>query len=239
MRGKRTESGMLLVDKAAGWTSHDVVAYIRRFGFKKVGHCGTLDPDATGLLLIVVGKGTKLSQQLSGDSKIYEATLKLGNSTSTQDASGAVTAEGDYTNLTHEEIEEVVMSFMGPGQQIPPMVSALKHKGKRLYELEREGIEVERPPRNIEIHELKISRIEPPEVDFCVHCSKGVYVRTLCHDIGEKLGCHGHMSNLRRTKSGAFSIENSSNIEAIKEWDLETLLAKLIPLEEIPGVQLK
>ena len=222
------DSGILLVDKAPEWTSHDVVNLVRRrFNVKKVGHCGTLDPAATGLLVVVLGKATKLSQKLSGEDKVYEATLLLGKETDSQDMDGKVTAESDWSGVTEEKIREICLSFIGEQTQIPPMVSAKKKDGKRLYELARQGKVIERDPVNIKINSLTIDSIELPYVNFTVSCSKGTYIRTLCYDMGKKAGCGGVLFKLRRTESGMFSVKNSSTIETIKEWEQEELANKV------------
>ena len=227
------QNGILLVDKAADWSSHDVVKFIRRFGIKKVGHAGTLDPMATGLLVILVGRGTKLSNQLSGSSKIYESRLCLGIETDSQDAVGSVVKEQEVGQFDEDEIRSVFDSFNGDIEQIPPMYSALKRDGKKLYDLARKGITIEREARPVTIHELAVNRIELPYINFTVHCSKGTYVRTLCHDIGKTLGCGGHMASLRRTASGSFSIADAHPVESIKKWSKEALSDAIIKLEDL------
>lgn len=225
-------NGILLVDKDPDWTSHDVVNCIRgRFKIKKVGHCGTLDPMATGLLIVVLGKATKLAEVYAGEAKTYAATLRLGIVTNTQDTTGTVTEEHDISNITPEKIREVFEQFLGPQQQIPPMVSAIKIHGQPLYKLARKGKTVEREPRSITIHQLEIRDIRDNEVDFSVTCSKGTYVRTLCDDIGKALGCGGCMSSLRRTHSGHFEIsDNVKTISEIKNMDFEEFKALVQPL---------
>lgn len=226
--------GILLVDKPQEWTSHDVVNLVRRrFQQNKVGHCGTLDPMATGLLLIVIGKGTKLSQTLSGDNKVYSGTVLLGTETDSQDAEGKVTGEYDMSSVTAEQIMALEDKFSGPQEQIPPMVSALKRNGKTLYELARQGIEVEREPRPITINELKISNIELPRFDVYADCSKGTYIRTLAYDMGKVLDGGAHLCALRRLASGRFSVENSFTIDALKTWEIEQLSENLLSLEGI------
>jgi len=228
------ESGVLLVDKPVEWTSHDVVNCVRRrFRVKKVGHCGTLDPNATGLLVVVLGKATKLSEKLSGQDKTYEGILRLGAETSTQDREGEVTATGDPAGVTQAAIEAAFDQFRGELSQIPPMVSAIKKDGKPLYKLARKGIEVEREPRQITIHELELLGVDIPDVRFRVRCSKGTYVRTLCADIGRLLGCGGHLYELRRLQSGRFDLTNCHSIAAIKTWEREQLLENMIPLARI------
>jgi tRNA pseudouridine55 synthase len=225
------ESGIILIDKPDEWTSHDVVNCIRRrFHIRKVGHCGTLDPIATGLLVIVCGKATKLSSRLTTQDKVYEGSLTLGIETHSQDRTGDVTAEHDPSGVTEEQVREVFAKYVGDLEQIPPMVSAIKKDGKALYRLARKGEEVEREPRAITIHSFEILEVDLPHVSFRVHCSKGTYVRTLCADIGRDLGCGAHMRDLRRLASGAFSIENAYTIDQIKSWEREEFLEKMTPL---------
>ena len=211
---------ILLVDKPATWTSFDVVNFVRaRFNIPKVGHCGTLDPAATGLLVLVLGKFTRLSGALSGVDKVYEATLKLGIETDSEDMDGTIIRQSDCSNITEDMLRNTIASFMGKSMQIPPMVSALKKDGKKLYELAREGKEVEREPRPIEIFDIKPTRIELPECDFTVHCSKGTYVRTIASDIGKKLGCGAVLSGLRRTQAGKFSIDDAVSVDTLKTFE--------------------
>ncbi|MCM8525708.1 MAG: tRNA pseudouridine(55) synthase TruB [Lentisphaeraceae bacterium] len=226
-------SGLLLVNKPKEWTSHDVVNFARRrFNFKKVGHCGTLDPNATGLLILVVGHATKASEMLAGEDKTYTTVMTLGKETSSHDGEGDVVKESPWDHITEEQVTEVLNSFVGPQQQIPPMVSAVKKGGKKLYELARKGIEIEREPRPITIHSISIGKINLPEVEFTVRCSKGTYIRTLCHDIGIKLGSSAYMSELVRTESGGFSLENSFEIEDMKTWERDTFLDNMIQLRD-------
>lgn len=227
------DSGVLLVDKPLEWTSHDVVAFIRGFGFKKVGHCGTLDPAATGLLVVVLGRATKLTDRLSSQDKVYEGTLQIGVQTDSHDAEGTIVHEADWSNVTPEQLKATFGEFLGEIDQIPPMLSAKKQGGKKLYELARAGIEVERQPRPITIHELTIDRIELPEVDFTVRCSKGTYVRTLCHDIGQKLGCHGFLRALRRTRSGRFHIGDAVTMDELRTWNRAKVLEEFTPLAAV------
>jgi len=223
------DSGILLVDKPSDWTSHDVVNLVkRRFNVDKVGHCGTLDPAATGLLVIVLGKATKLSQRLSGENKVYESTLQLGIETDSQDATGNITAEKEWKHITEENIINALNSFLGKQKQIPPMVSAKKVNGTRLYKLARSGKEVEREPADIEIYSIDISKISMPYIYFTVTCSKGTYIRTLCHDLGKKLDSAGTLYSLRRTKSGIFDVSNAVTIEKIKEWEQDNLRENLL-----------
>jgi len=233
-------SGILLVDKPQDWTSHDVVNCVRsRFKVKKVGHCGTLDPMATGLLVIVLGKATKIAAKFSGQDKVYVGTMMLGTETDSQDSTGVVTASADYENITEEQIRDSVERFTGDIMQIPPMVSAVKKNGTALYKLARKGIVVEREPRPATIHRFELNRIAIPEVDFLVECSKGTYIRTLCHDIGRDLGICAHMSALRRTKSGMFLVDDAVSIEQIKSWEREDLFANFIPLAQVAEMVLR
>ena len=222
-------SGILLVDKPQGPTSHDMVDAIRRkFGIKSVGHCGTLDPMATGLLIIVVGKATRLSERLMGEDKEYEGTLTLGVTTDSQDAEGEKLSEKEVPSLTEEEIREIFHQFKGDILQIPPMVSAKKIGGVPLYKLARKGKEVERKPRLVHIYRIEILRFALPEVDFRVMCTKGTYIRTICYDVGEKIGCGGHLSRLRRTQSGQFRVENATPLSVIEGWGHVQLHQNLI-----------
>src|SRR5678809_1380978 len=205
-----TPDGVLLVDKAAGMTSHDVVALVRRrLQIKKVGHCGTLDPLATGLLLLTLGRGTKIQDLLMAEDKEYSGTMMLGAKTSTQDKDGEVIERREVPPLEEKTIRAAFEKFRGDFYQTPPMVSAIKQAGVPLYKLARQGKTVEREPRLVHIYRYSIDRIALPEIDFTVLCSKGFYVRTYAHDIGETLGCGAHLKNLRRTKSGRFSVEGA------------------------------
>ena len=213
-------NGVLLVDKPAGWTSFDVVNFVRaRFNIPKIGHCGTLDPAATGLLVLVLGKFTQLSQKFSGEEKTYAATLKLGFETDSYDMDGTVTAEYDASGVTDEQLRETLAGFTGEQLQKPPMVSAVKMDGKKLYELARKGVEVEREARPITIYSIDITRCEVPECDFILYCSKGTYVRTLCFDVGRKLGCGGTLTALRRLHSGKFDLTDAITIDQLKTFE--------------------
>ncbi|MEM1158021.1 MAG: tRNA pseudouridine(55) synthase TruB [Verrucomicrobiota bacterium] len=202
--------GLLLVDKPSGMTSHDIVHQVRkRFQIKKVGHCGTLDPMATGLLMLVLGKATKVQDLLMSEDKYYTGTLTLGTSTSTQDVEGEVTARKDVPEFSSDDVRRAFDAFKGDFYQTPPMVSAIKVDGVPLYKLARQGKEVKREPRFVHVYLYDILGIELPDITFSIKCSKGFYVRTYCHDIGEQLGCYGHLSSLRRTGSGNFSVDDS------------------------------
>lgn len=226
--------GVLLVDKAQEMTSHDVVAITRRaLNFKKVGHCGTLDPMATGLLMVVVGRATKLSDLLMSEDKEYIGTLKLGQTTGSQDAMSDIVEEKPVPDFSQDEIKAAFEKYTGDFEQTPPMVSAIKKNGVPLYKLARKGIEVERKPRAVYVKDYEISRSELPEVDFRVNCSKGFYVRTYAHDIGQNLGCGAHLTALRRTRSGAFTLERAITVDQLKNGTREEISKSLISLSEI------
>ena len=228
--------GVLLVDKPAGLTSHDVVDRVRRhFGFKKVGHCGTLDPAATGLLILVIERATKLQDRLMSDDKMYEGTMLLGVSTDSQDADGAVIAEKPVPPLTEEDIDQVFAKFRGDLQQVPPMVSAVKHQGTPLYKLARKGKTVEREPRLVHIYDLRVLGLELPRVRLRVACTKGTYVRTLCSDVGDLLGCGAHLYELRRMRSGKFDVNDAHTLETILQQTREQLQAFIIPILKFVG----
>jgi tRNA pseudouridine55 synthase len=229
-------AGVLNVLKPAGMSSHDIVYFVRRqLGIKKVGHTGTLDPYATGVLPICIGKATKVSQFLLNERKAYRAELNLGYSTDTQDAYGEILKHSEYIP-NEEEIREAVLSFVGEIDQVPPMYSALKVNGKKLYELAREGKEIERKSRKITIHDIDIVKIEGQKVMFDVLCSKGTYIRTLCVDIAEKLNCSGHMSFLIRTQTGDFYLKDALTLEEIENMEKEELPMRSIDdmLNEYP-----
>lgn len=222
--------GALLIDKPAGPTSHDVVDAIRRrFRIKKVGHCGTLDPNATGLLIIVLGRGTKLSERLMSDDKVYEGLFKLGETTNTHDADGELTASLPVPPLSLDELNELAGAFVGDQMQLPPMVSAIKQRGVPLYKLARKGLEVERKERLIHIYSFRFSAYEEPLAHFRVACTKGTYVRTLAHDFGERLGCGAHLASLRRTASGRFDACDSVPLARILELTPNELQQRVIP----------
>ena len=217
-------SGVLLVNKPKDWTSHDVVAFIRsRFNVPKCGHCGTLDPAASGLLVVVLGKFTKLSQKFSGEDKVYEGTILLGTETDSQDMDGNIIRQNDWSQVTEKQLRDTFASFVGDIEQIPPMVSAVKKDGARLYELARKGQEVEREPKQISIYSIDISRVALPYADFTVECSKGTYIRTLCADVGAKLGCGAALYRLNRLRSGEFSLNDAVDIETIRQWTQDDL----------------
>ena len=237
-------NGILNVYKEAGYTSHDVVAKLRGIcRQKKIGHTGTLDPEAVGVLPVCLGSGTKLCDMLTDKSKEYEAVLLLGQVTDTQDVTGTVLEEHEVT-VDEEQAVEAIRSFVGAYEQIPPMYSALKVNGKRLYELARAGKEVERKGRPVEIHSIEILSVSLPEITFRVACSKGTYIRTLCHDIGQKLGCGGTMKSLKRTRVGIFTIDGALKLSQLEELAAQGLLEeKVIPVEamftELPALTVK
>jgi tRNA pseudouridine55 synthase len=229
-----TPDGVLLVDKAEGMTSHDVVALIRRrLEIKKVGHCGTLDPIATGLLILTLGRGTKIQDLLMSEDKEYAGTLTLGRSTSTQDREGETVEEKPVRMFSAEEITAAFDKYRGDFYQMPPMVSAIKHGGVPLYKLARQGKVVEREPRLVHVYRHTIDKIALPEIDFTVLCSKGFYVRTYAHDIGETLGCGAHLKNLRRTKSGRFLVDGAITVEEIRNAPREQIVSRLLSLPEV------
>lgn len=219
-------NGIINVRKEKGFTSFDVVAKLRGIlKIKKIGHTGTLDPDATGVLPVCIGKATKVCDLLTDKDKEYRAVMLLGKVTDTQDISGQVLCEQSVA-VSKEAVRDAVMSFVGAYDQIPPMYSALKVNGRKLCDLAREGIEVERKPRQVHIYEIEIEKIELPRVTMRVHCSKGTYIRTLCQDIGEKLSCGACMESLVRTRVADFTLENSRTLDELEQ------LAKAGRIEE-------
>ena len=228
-------NGIINVYKEKGFTSHDVVAKLRGIaGQKKIGHTGTLDPEATGVLPVCLGRATKVCDLLTDKDKIYEAVMLLGRVTDTQDTSGEVIKESDTSGLDNEKVIEAIKSFEGEYDQLPPMYSALKVNGKKLYELAREGKVVERKTRKVNIFSINIKKIELPRVTMEVHCSKGTYIRTLCNDIGEKLGVGGCMEELIRTKVSRFEINDSVKLSELQKLkDEGRLEEKVLPVDEI------
>lgn len=227
--------GVIVIRKEKGFTSHDVVVKLRGIlHMKKIGHTGTLDPDAEGVLPVALGKATRLVDMITDKEKTYEAVMRLGVVTDTQDMSGTVLSQTTGLSVTEEELCTVVSSFVGDYMQVPPMYSALKVNGKKLYELAREGKTVERKPRPVHFYEIEILDISFPLVRFRVTCSKGTYIRTLCHDIGEKLGCGAAMESLLRTKVGRFTLDDAITLaqteEAVQEGTIES---KILGIEEI------
>ena len=230
-----TLDGVLLVDKAEGMTSHDVVAVVRRkLLIKKVGHCGTLDPIATGLLLLTIGRGTRVQDLLMSEDKEYAGTLRLGITTTTQDREGEIVDQRSVPeDLNENKIRAAFEKFRGDFYQLPPMVSAKKHGGVPLYKLARQGKVVEREPRFVRVYRYTIDRVGLPEIDFSVLCSKGFYVRTYVHDIGGVLGCGGHLKSLRRIKSGRFDVANAISVGEIKDQPREEIVKHILSLPEV------
>ncbi len=222
--------GALLIDKPAGPTSHDVVDVMRgQFGIRKVGHCGTLDPNATGLLIIVLGRGTKLSEKLMGDDKVYEGTLKFGETTNSYDSDGEILETKPVPPLTVAQLDVLADTFVGDQMQLPPMVSAIKKDGVPLYKLARKGIEVEREPRLIHIYTYRFTDYTAPFARFRVACTKGTYVRSLAHDLGQKIGCGAHLTELRRAVSGKFDVADAIPLEDLVKLSRAELEARVIP----------
>jgi tRNA pseudouridine55 synthase len=221
-------NGILNIDKPAGMTSHDVVSRVRRVAhLKRVGHAGTLDPDATGVLLVCLGQATRLSDYLAGEGKSYRAVLALGQTTTTEDASGEVLTEADASAITEADLAALLPRFVGDIQQIPPMVSAVHHEGKRLYELARAGVTVERAARTIRIDAIELLDFTPgalARATLDIVCGKGTYIRTLCADLGAGLGVGGHMAELRRTRVGAFTADAATPLSELTEENLPGLL---------------
>ncbi len=228
-------NGILNVCKEPDFTSNDVVAKLRGIlRQKKIGHAGTLDPAATGVLPVLLGSGTRLSEYLMDHTKTYRTILLLGVATDTQDMTGSVTASSDPSGLSEQQVRDAVLSFKGEYDQLPPMYSARKVNGKKLYDLAREGKVVERRKVTVRISDIRIESVDLPEVVFSVDCSKGTYIRTLCHDIGQKLGCGGAMKELRRTRVGDFYLEDSVTLSEIEELVRRGRLdEKVIPVEEM------
>jgi tRNA pseudouridine55 synthase len=228
--------GALLIDKPAGPTSHDVVDAIRRqFNIKKVGHCGTLDPNATGLLILVLGKGTKLSEKLMSDDKVYAGTIKFGEVTNSYDADGDLVSSLPVPLLTVEELNRAVEEFVGDIMQTPPMVSAVKQGGVPLYKLARKGVEVEREPRLIHIYTYQFSDYQEPIGYFRVACTKGTYVRSLAHELGRKLGCGAHLHTLRRMTSGRFDVAQAIQFEEVLKLNISELEQRVVPILRLAG----
>lgn len=220
--------GILIVDKPQGLTSHDVVDFMRRrFALKKVGHAGTLDPMATGVLVMLIGKCTRQSSSFINDDKDYEGVMTLGSVSETGDAWGKITQTGSPTGISGDAIRKVFDSFKGDITQRPPMYAAIKVNGKKLYELARKGIDIDMPPRPISIKRLEIKCINMPQIHFFVTCSKGTYVRQLAADIGGKLGCGAHLSALKRTRSGRFSISEAVLMDELKALPAAELANRL------------
>jgi len=240
LQAPREIEGVLLVDKPKGLTSHDVVYRLRRkLQIKKIGHAGTLDPMATGVLVMLIGKATRISQYLMSVDKVYEGEATLGVVTDSQDAEGEVMETRPVPALTEAGVRDVMKGFLGDQYQIPPMHSAIKIGGVPLYKLARKGEEVEREPRFIRIASFNLLTFAPPKLTFDLHCTKGTYVRTVASDLGNKLGCGAHLSALRRTGSGKFTIGQCLPLEQIEELSLTEIARRLIPVyEAAPSVVL-
>lgn len=222
--------GALLVDKPVGPTSHDIVDRIRRhFGLRKVGHAGTLDPNASGLLVILLGRGTKLSERLMADDKVYAGTIKFGEVTDSYDADGQMLATNPVPPLTLEQLNAAASEFVGDQLQTPPMVSAVKVEGVPLYKLARKGVEVERKPRLIHIYSFVFSHYAQPLGDFRLACTKGTYVRSIAHDLGQKFGCGAHLAGLRRAVSGQFDVSQALPLADVLKLTSTELQQRVIP----------
>ncbi len=225
--------GVLLVDKPQGLTSHDVVYRLRRkLSMKKIGHAGTLDPMATGVLIMLIGKATRISQYLMSVDKAYEGEATLGVVTDSQDAEGEVLTTVPVPSLTEAQVREVMKGFLGDQYQIPPMHSAIKVDGVPLYKMARKGEEIEREPRFIRVMSFELLSFNPPKLTFRLLCTKGTYVRTVAHDLGQKLGCGAHLSALRRTGSGKFGIAQCLTLDEIEALPLPEIEKRLIPVYE-------
>ncbi len=231
---KNVVSGVLVVDKPVGLTSHDVVQIIRRgTGIRRAGHTGTLDPRASGVLVVLVGPAVRLSEFVSASDKRYQATVRLGSATDTYDAEGKFTSSGSIDNISEEKFEEILEEFVGEIEQVPPPYSAVKVKGKKAYEMARKGEKVELKPRTINVYSLELLEWAPPEAVIDVYCSSGTYVRSLANDLGTKLGCGAHLVGLRRTKSGRFSLRDAVSLRRLREaFDAGDWSQFLIPAAE-------
>ncbi len=241
---KNAISGVLVVDKPVGMTSHDVVQAIRNgTGLRRAGHTGTLDPRASGVLVILVGPAVRLSEFVSASDKRYQAIIRLGSTTDTFDADGKFTHSGDPVNVTEEQFEKVLKTFIGEIEQTPPPYSAVKVQGRKAYEMARQGEEVDLAPRKITVHHLEVLEWAPPEVVIDVHCSSGTYVRSLANDLGTALGCGAYLVGLRRTKSGRFSLRDATPLRKLQEafhagnW-YQYLIPAAEALAEWPAVEL-
>ena len=227
-------NGLLIIDKPAGMTSFDVVRQVRRMTkTRRVGHAGTLDPMATGVLPVAVGTATRLIEYLMTGDKAYRATLKLGSATDTQDSDGQVLEEKSWQDVDRASVNAAIENFIGDFEQLPPMYSALKKDGQPLYKLARQGIEVDREPRRVHVESLTIDEFSPPYMTFTVTCSKGTYVRTLCHDIGQILGCGAHMTDLRRLSCGRFDLAASHPLQVFKELSEQSRALPFLSLADI------
>jgi tRNA pseudouridine55 synthase len=229
--------GAILIDKPSGPTSHDVVDAIRRkFGIKKVGHCGTLDPNATGLLIIVLGRGTKLSEKLMSDDKVYEGTIKFGEATDSYDSDGELVASLPVPPMTLDQLNEEADKFVGDQMQVPPMVSAIKKGGVPLYKLARKGVEVEREPRLVHIYNFRFSDYVEPLGTFKLACTKGTYVRSVAHELGQKVGCGAHLATLRRSVSGKFDVADAKPLDEILKLSATELEKRVMPFLKLAAM---
>jgi len=226
--------GILVINKPAGPTSHDVVNAIRtKFGFGKVGHGGTLDPQATGTLVILIGKATKLSDKFINSDKIYQGTMRLGIETDSYDSEGIIIKETNPSSITIQQIRDAMNSFKGDIYQIPPMTSAIKIKGVPLYKLAHKGETVERKPKLVHIYEFRLLSFNSPDIEFIVRCSKGTYVRTLCHDVGKMLGCGAHLTALCRMAAGNFTLSEAIPFHEVIKMDIHEIRKLMIPLSTL------
>jgi len=233
-----TFDGAILIDKPSGPTSHDIVAAVRRhFQFEKVGHAGTLDPNATGLLILLLGKGTKLSEKLMGSDKVYEGTARFGETTDSYDSDGEIVSSLPVPPLTLEELNAYADQFNGDQMQIPPMVSAVKKDGVPLYKLARKGVEVERKPKLIRIYKFRFTSYNEPEGQFRVACTKGTYIRSLIHDLGEKVGSGAHLTQLRRTASGRFDVADALSLDKTLALSPNELSQRIIPFLKLSSME--
>ncbi|MDR0445203.1 MAG: tRNA pseudouridine(55) synthase TruB [Puniceicoccales bacterium] len=225
--------GILLVHKPIGMTSHDVVTHLRRhLGLKKIGHAGTLDPMASGLLIMLIGRATKASHYFSSKDKTYQGIFQLGITTDTQDSDGQVMEEKPVPELSEDDLKKHMAHFVGDQYQLPPMYSAKKIHGKPLYKMARKGLEVERERRFIHVYAFDLLSYHSPMVEFRLTCSKGTYVRTVAHDVGQQLGCGAHLTQLCRIRSGEFDLERALPLESIENMSLASISRHLIPLRE-------
>lgn len=226
-------AGILVVNKPAGITSQQVVTRVKRaMRYKKAGHAGTLDPDATGVLLICLADATRLFEALQAHDKEYVSIVKLGVETNTYDMTGEVVAEREVPPLTADDVERVLENYRGDIEQVPPMFSALKHRGQPLYKLARQGVTVERPPRPVTVREMELVELNPPEMTLRTVCSRGTYIRTLAHDIGNDIGCGGCIQTLIRTRSGPFSMDGAMTLDDIED-DPANAVAAIVPLDDV------
>ena len=230
--------GALLIDKPPGCTSHDVVDRVRRcFQLKKVGHCGTLDPAATGLLILLLGQATRLSDKFMAADKVYEGELKLGEATDSYDADGELTGSLPVPPITLDLLNAETAPFLGDQSQMPPMVSAVKIRGVPLYKMARKGLEVERQPRFIHIYNFRFTSYEEPLARFRLACTKGTYVRSVAHELGQKLGCGAHLTALRRLASGKFDVADAHPLATVVTWDPATLTRNVIPFLKLKSYE--